>query len=192
MSDGLSALRLAPCSDGTGVEQSANARGDVGENEGGGAARLETLRRARQIRIVRHHAQVNGGLAERVVWRARTRIDAGELDVGMAEAGTVEEQAEGVEELPVGAVIRPQRGPLGAAHGVEIGVHVGAPEAEDRLLRIADRDQSMTGEGAVEDLPLQPVGVLELVDQARGGSGRRAGRRAVVRHGDRRAPRRGR
>ena len=95
----------------------------------------------------------------------RAGIDAGELDVGMTEPSAVEQQAEGVEQLPVGAMVRAQRCPLGAAHGVEIGVHVGAAEPEDRLFRVADGDQSVTGEGAVEDLPLQPIGVLELVDE---------------------------
>ena len=59
----------------------------------------------------------------------------------------------------------PQRRALGAAHGVEVGVDVGTAEAVDRLLRVADGDQPVTGEGALEDLPLQPVGVLELVDE---------------------------
>ena len=83
----------------------------------------------------------------------------------MAEGGTVEQQGEGVEQLSIGPVVGVQRRALGAVDGGEVGVHVGAAEAEDRLLRVADRDQAMTGEGAVEDHPLQPVGVLELVDE---------------------------
>ena len=51
------------------------------------------------------------------------------------------------------------------ADGLEVGVHVGAAEAVDRLLRVTDGDQAVAGEREVEDLPLQPVGVLELVDQ---------------------------
>ena len=115
--------------------------------------------------VVRHHAQVHDGLPESVVRRRRTRIDAGELDIGMTELGAVEEQGEGVEQLTIGPVIRAQRHPLGAAHGIEVGVHIGTAEAEDRLLRITDRDEAMPGERSIEDLPLQPVGVLELVDE---------------------------
>ena len=44
-------------------------------------------------------------------------------------------------------------------------MHVGAAESVDRLLGIADGDEAMAGEGAVEDLPLQSIGVLELVDE---------------------------
>ena len=176
-----------------GVEQRADARRDVGEDEAGGSTGLHAgCDVCGDSRVVGHDAEVDGGLAEGVVRGRRARIDAGELDVGMTELGAVEEQAEGVEQLSIGAVIGAQRRPLGAAHGVEVGVHVGAAEAEDRLLRIADGDQAVAGEGAVEDLPLQPVGVLELVDEDEPVAARRAGRRAAGRRAGRRAPPRGR
>ena len=54
---------------------------------------------------------------------------------------------------------------LGVADGLQVGVDVGAAEAIDRLLGVADGDQPLVGEGRVEDVPLQPVGVLELVDE---------------------------
>ena len=44
-------------------------------------------------------------------------------------------------------------------------MHVGTAETEDRLLGVADGDQPVIGEGALEDLPLHAVGVLELVDE---------------------------
>ena len=44
-------------------------------------------------------------------------------------------------------------------------MHVGAAEAVDGLLRVADGDQCPRAEGRVEDIPLQSVGVLELVDE---------------------------
>ena len=121
---------------------------------------------------------MHDGLAEGIVRSRRARVNAGELDVGMTELGTVEEQSEGVEQLTIGPVIRAQRHPLGAAHGVEVGVHIGTAEAEDRLFRITDRDQAMPGEGSIEDLPLQPVGVLELVDEDEAVASRELGRRA--------------
>ena len=48
----------------------------------------------------------------------------------------------------------------------EVGDDVAAAEGVDRLLRVADQDhRRVTGERAVEHLPLHRVGVLELVDQ---------------------------
>jgi hypothetical protein len=66
----------------------------------------------------------------------------------------------------------------GGADGVEVGVHIGAAEGIDRLFGVADQHQpgaTSTGtavidgradtEGLFYDLPLDRVGVLELVDQ---------------------------
>ena len=72
-----------------------------------------------------------------------------------------------------------------------VGRHVGAAESVDRLLRIADDDdRARVGElgrrePAVEDPPLEPVGVLELVDEHHGeptakGGGGACGVRGVV------------
>ena len=53
--------------------------------------------------------------------------------------------------------------------GLQIGGQIGAAEAEDRLLRIADDEQprvSAFHENAAKDVPLQRVGVLEFIDDA--------------------------
>ena len=49
---------------------------------------------------------------------------------------------------------------------VEVGVHVGAAERVDRLLRVADQHErrGAVAERPLDDLPLRRVGVLELVD----------------------------
>ena len=70
---------------------------------------------------------------------------------------------QGVIAAPVGAersdLIRlPDR--------VQVAVDVGAAERVDGLLRVADHDQrGVPVEGAADDLPLDRVGVLELVDE---------------------------
>ena len=161
----LHAARVPARSDHRGVEHGADARGDVGNDEGGGSTGLHALRRVGYSRVIGYDAQVDRHLAEGIVRGGRAGVDAGELDVGVTEPSAVEQQAEGVEELSIGAMVGAQRCPLGAAHGVEVGVHVGAAEPEDRLFRISDGDQSVAGEGTVEDLPLQPIGVLEFVDE---------------------------
>ena len=52
------------------------------------------------------------------------------------------------------------------ARGLEVGVHVGAAEAVDRLLGVADEHQrAVPVERLAQDRPLHRVGVLELVDQ---------------------------
>ena len=69
-------------------------------------------------------------------------------------------------------------GLLEKAADLRVGVDVGAPEAVDRLLRVAHNEQSAGRRGGVRpvvgvvlggeqqhDLGLQRVGVLELVDQ---------------------------
>ena len=54
----------------------------------------------------------------------------------------------------------------GGRRGREVGDDVAAAERVDRLLGVADQHhRGVTGEGAVEHLPLLGVGVLELVDQ---------------------------
>ena len=70
----------------------------------------------------------------------------------------------------------------GRAGGREVGVDVGAAERVDRLLGVGDQHQRRAGLGerAAHDLPLDRIGVLELVDQhdlvaraqLRGGGGR--------------------
>ena len=55
----------------------------------------------------------------------------------------------------------------GLAGGGEVGVDVGAPEGVDGLLGIADQHQggAALAEGHAHDVPLDRIGVLELVDQ---------------------------
>ena len=54
---------------------------------------------------------------------------------------------------------------VGPVAGPEVGDHVAAAEGVDRLLGVADQHQRhLPGEGALDDLPLHRVGVLELVD----------------------------
>ena len=65
----------------------------------------------------------------------------------------------------------PSSGALGARRldGVEVGVHVGPAEPVDGLLRVADEHERGAGalraEQRPEDLPLDRIGVLELVDE---------------------------
>ncbi len=58
---------------------------------------------------------------------------------------------------------------VGAIARGEVGEQVGAAEAVDRLLGVADQEQRamaiLGAVDAVEDAELQRVGVLELVDQ---------------------------
>ena len=54
---------------------------------------------------------------------------------------------------------------VGALAGAEVGDDVAAAERVDGLLRVADQHQrGLADEGALDDLPLDRVGVLELVD----------------------------
>ena len=57
----------------------------------------------------------------------------------------------------------------GSDSGRQVGVHIGTAEGVDRLLRVADHDhldrcRTAGQEGGGEHLPLERVGVLELVD----------------------------
>ncbi len=90
-------------------------------------------------------------------------------DVGVAELRIGEERVVGLEQPLVASPVHVQR-PLGLDHlvGVEVGVHVGSAEGVDRLLGVADQHEGRVAglaEGAVHDVPLHRVGVLELVDQ---------------------------
>ena len=147
------------------VEQRPHARRDIGEDDTGCRPRLQPVAGVGDRRVVGHHSELHGRLTHGVVRGRRTRIDPDELDVGVAQLRRVEQQGEGIEQLAVGTVIGPQRRALAAAHGSEVGMDVGAAESVDRLLGITDGDEAMAGEGAVEDLPLEAIGVLELVDE---------------------------
>lgn len=99
-----------------------------------------------------------------------TEGDPGEQCLGGAEHGWV------------AAPVDPQASEAGAwiVGGLDVGVNVGAPEGIDRLFGIADQHQrggldvvtlsgiglvSGLAEDAVEDGPLDRVGVLEFIDQ---------------------------
>ena len=60
--------------------------------------------------------------------------------------------------------------PPAALGGVEVGVEIGAAEAVDRLLGIADQDERVATVpvDAPEDGVLEGIGILELVDERRG------------------------
>ena len=89
-------------------------------------------------------------------------------DVLVAEPRVREQRVEGVEQRLVAAPVDAQSGVrVRGGGGHEVGVDVGAAEGVDRLLGIGDQHQRhpFGGERAVEDLPLNRVGVLELVDE---------------------------
>ncbi len=89
-------------------------------------------------------------------------------DRWVAEGGVAEERVVGEDQVFVAAPVGRQRVHLlRGARGVEVRVHVGAAEGVDRLLGVADHHERavVVAEGIGEDLPLQLVGVLELVDE---------------------------
>ncbi len=97
--------------------------------------------------------------------------DVGVGDGLRSEGDPVEERVEGSHD---GAVRSPVGGERAAqqarawGHRVGIGRDVRAPERVDRLLRVADEDQPgapVAAEERGEDVPLDGVGVLELVDE---------------------------
>ena len=86
----------------------------------------------------------------------------------VAEAGAAQQRVVGVDEALVAAPVDGQGGPpAGHLGGGQVGVDVGAPEGVDGLLGIADEDEGGVAatEAELEDVPLDGVGVLELVDQ---------------------------
>ena len=105
-------------------------------------------------------------------------VDVVEGDAVVAEGGALEQQFERREVRGIGAPVGGEPAQVGArgVGGVEVGVHVGAAEGVDGLLRIADEHQRRRraavvavgvacAEDGVEDRPLDRIGVLELVDQ---------------------------
>ena len=119
-------------------------------------------------RLPRDHSE-----AERVVARrpgqpaARvSRLDLVNDDARVAELGAFQHHLQAVDEGRVAAPVGHQCPLLASGFGgFQVGDDVAAAEGVDRLLRVADEDQGgAAGEGAVDDLPLDRVGVLELVD----------------------------
>ena len=116
------------------------------------------------------HAQRGGrGRVDQPRLAVRLRRADGPVDDAfVAELGAVEERVEGVDQPLVAAPVRRQRRlGDGAVGGAEVGVDVGSAEGVHRLLWVADQDQRRLSlaEGAPHDLPLDRVGVLELVDE---------------------------
>ena len=96
------------------------------------------------------------------------RPDPAVDDALVPELRAAEQRVVGVDEALVAAPVDLERralvGPVGR---FEVGVDVGAAEGVDRLLRVADEDERRVAvpEGAAHDVPLDGVGVLELVDE---------------------------
>ena len=86
----------------------------------------------------------------------------------MAEAGAAQQGVVGVDQALVAAPVDGQGG-LRAGHlgSGQVGVDVGAPEGVDGLLGVADEHEggAAAAEAEAEDVPLDGIGVLELVDQ---------------------------
>jgi len=128
-------------------------------------------------------------------WPAQRRLDDLRMtQVQRTEKGVVRLQ-QCASERQFSSRVKWRRRASGA-HSVEVGVHIGAAEGIDRLFGVADQHQpgaTSTGtavidrragsEGLLYDLPLDRVGVLELV---RPGQRVAPGRRAQAA-----APRRG-
>ena len=98
------------------------------------------------------------------------RRDLGHADqLGAAgeRLGVLAKQLRDATHHGIGAAkIREQRVPsFDGRGGLEIGVHIGVPEREDGLLRIADQEQRTPTERGREDRELGGIGVLKLVDQ---------------------------
>ena len=96
-------------------------------------------------------------------WAAR---DGPHHDVVVAEGGAAQHAEQPLDQGRVAAVVgvEGEQG-LRAVPGPEVGDDVAAAEGVDRLLGVADQHQRhAAGEGALDDLPLDRVGVLELVD----------------------------
>ena len=149
------------------IEQFDGAGNEVVEDQWsrlGGGQRAGILHE--QARVGGNHAQLYWSVvAERVGHSVGRRRDGHEPDLGIAEGGAVEDVREPGEQLLVGAVVGGQLEHLRLFDGVEIGMHVGAAEPIDGLLGVADGDEHAVGECSLEHLPLQPIGVLELVDE---------------------------
>ncbi len=142
----------------------------------------------RRHRVARHRG--DRGEVQHVHRRERraVRAERGELRVaaldrlvvadGPGEEGLrgalIEDAVVAGDEIGGGAEVatddhpRPARAEHLLARG-EVGVHVGAAEGVDRLLRVADEVEPAAPlaeeEQAAEDRPLRLVGVLELVDE---------------------------
>ena len=95
-------------------------------------------------------------------------VDGMDSDPRVAEFGPAEKGTQRPDDGLVGAMVRRERlGRPCRCCCTQVGHDVAPPEGIDGLLGVADEDhgQGMAGEGPVEHLPLNRVGVLELVDE---------------------------
>ena len=95
------------------------------------------------------------------------RLDVEDGDARVAQLGAAAQLLQRVDQ---GRVAAPVGGecPAGRSRAgrLQVGDDVAPAEGVDGLLGVTDQDQRrVAGEGAVEDVPLHRVGVLELVDQ---------------------------
>ena len=98
----------------------------------------------------------------------RRRRDRAVDDSLVAEPRATEQRVVGGQQALIAAAVDLQRGLRDAVVAApQVGVHVRAAERVDRLLGIGDQHErhAVVLERAVQDLPLDRVGVLELVDQ---------------------------
>ena len=147
----------------------------VGEVAGDGLARAPRLRvplggQAGPLAREDAHPQRrrHGGAGQALRAVARGGLDLAVDDAGVAEPRAAEERVVGVEQALVAAPVRLQRrARAGGLGGGEVRVDVRAAEGIDGLLGVADEHERplAVAEGAVDDRPLDGVGVLELVDE---------------------------
>ena len=125
-------------------------------------------RRSLPARTAAASAASFAGMCSRASGLGRTRVNwiSGNTNGWRARSNSV---LTACDQARVGAVVDVERvrGLPARARGLQVREHVGAAEAVDRLLRIADQEQAAPGARvqALEDLVLHRVGVLELVDQ---------------------------
>ncbi len=93
-------------------------------------------------------------------------------DGPVPERHAVEQRVDGVDRRPVRPPVGTQGESViggGGPDRVEVHGDVGPPEAVDRLFGVTHQDEGPMGgrppEEGREDLPLDPVGVLELIDE---------------------------
>ena len=125
--------------------------GQVGGDEGPGVARLEPLLRPAHETVGDvHHADPqrgrHGHTDQPRLHVGRGRPHAAIVDPTLTELGVAEQRVEGVEQRLVAAPVLAER-PLGGdlVLRAQIGLHVGAPEGVDRLLRSPIRTNVVLG-----------------------------------------------
>ncbi len=130
--------------------------------------------------VLRHHPDLDGG-RRGVGGGERHEVDATRMVLGGghhrleahgigAEGEAVEEAFEPGQHRAVGAAVHLEGADaVGGGERIEVGRQFGPAEPVDRLLRIAHEHDGRciltAHEQALEQFPLHPVGVLELVDQ---------------------------